>query len=83
MDSRGSVFLNRAIGKGWIFRIQRGYYVNFFLKGWPEVEETGCYIRAPAYVSGEWALHAHGVLLQVPQICMIVTLRVLWDAAGQ
>ncbi len=70
-----SVFLNRAIRKGWVYRIQRGYYVNSYLKGWPEVEETGCYLRAPAYVSGEWALHAHGILLQVPQVCMIITLQ--------
>lgn len=70
-----SVFLNRAIRKEWINRIQRGYYVNSYLKGWPEVEETGCYLRTPAYVSGEWALHAHGVLLQVPQVCMIITLQ--------
>lgn len=70
-----SVFLNRAIRKEWIHRIQRGYYVNSYLKGWPEVEETGCYLRTPAYVSGEWALHAHGILLQVPQVCMIITLQ--------
>jgi hypothetical protein len=70
-----SVFLNRAIRKGWVYRIQRGYYVNSYLKGWPEVEETGCYLRAPAYVSGEWALHVHAVLLQVPQVCMVITLQ--------
>src|SRR4030066_908966 len=70
-----SIFLNRAIGKEWIYRVARGSYINTFFKGWPTVEEIGCFLRPPAYVSGEWALHHHGVLLQVPHICLIVTLR--------
>jgi hypothetical protein len=70
-----SVFLTRAVTKGWIYRLSRGYYLNSYLKGWPSVEEVGCFLRAPAYVSGEWALHHHGFLLQVPHVCLIITLQ--------
>ena len=70
-----SIFLSRAVKKGLIHRLSRGYYVNAFLKGWPVVEEAGCFLRAPAYISGEWALHKHGLLLQVPQTCTVITLQ--------
>ena len=33
-----------------------------------------CFARQPSYVSGEWALNYHGVLLQVPTVCTTVTL---------
>jgi hypothetical protein len=69
------IFLGRAVKKGLIHRLSRGYYINTFLKGWPLVEEVGCFLRAPAYVSGEWALHKHGFLLQVPQTCTVITLQ--------
>lgn len=69
------MFLSRAVKKGLIHRLSRGYYINTFLKGWPPVEEVGCFLRTPAYVSGEWALHKHGLLLQVPQTCTILTLQ--------
>jgi len=69
------IFLSRAVQKGLVHRLSRGYYVNVFLKGWPSVEEVGCFLRAPAYISGEWALHKHGLLLQVPQTCTIITLH--------
>jgi predicted transcriptional regulator of viral defense system len=70
-----SIFLGRAAKKGLIHRLSRGYYVNSFLKGWPAVEEVGCFLRTPAYISGEWALHKHGILLQVPQTCTVITLQ--------
>src|SRR4030043_1170802 len=69
------IFLGRAVKKGLIHRLSRGHYVNAFLKGWPGVEEVGCFLRTPAYVSGEWALHKHGLLLQVPQTCTVITLQ--------
>jgi hypothetical protein len=69
------VFLSRAVRKGLAHHLSRGYYVNTFLKGWPSIEEVGCFFRPPAYISGEWALHKHGLLLQVPQTCTIITLR--------
>jgi hypothetical protein len=69
------VFLGRAVKKGLIHRLSRGHYVNTFLKGWPLVEEVGCFLRTPAYISGEWALHKHGLLLQVPQTCTVITLQ--------
>lgn len=70
-----SIFLGRAIKKGLIHRLSRGHYVNAFLKGWPAVEEVGCFLRTPAYISGEWALHKHGILVQVPLTCTVITLR--------
>ncbi len=69
------IFLNRAVKRGLIYRLSKGYYVNAFLKGWPAVEEAGCFLRTPAYVSCEWALHKHGLLLQVPQTCTVITLQ--------
>jgi hypothetical protein len=70
-----SIFVSRAVKKGLIHRLSRGYYVNAFLKGWPVAEEVGCFLRTPAYISGEWALHKHGILLQVPQTCTVITLQ--------
>ena len=70
-----SIFLNRAVRKGWIYRLARGSYINTYFKDWPSLEEVGGFLHPPAYVSGEWALHHHGILLQVPQVCMVVTLR--------
>jgi predicted transcriptional regulator of viral defense system len=69
------VFLSRAVQKKLIYRLSGGYYVNSFLKGWPSVEEVGCFLRAPSYISGEWALHKYGLLLQAPQTCTIITLH--------
>ena len=69
------IFLSRAVRKGLVHHLSRNCYVNTFLKGWPSVEEVGCFLRPPAYVSGEWALHKHGLLLQVPQTCTIITLH--------
>jgi hypothetical protein len=38
------------------------------------VEEVACFLRPPAYVTGEWALNYHGITLQSPVVCTAVTL---------
>lgn len=68
------VFLSRAVQKGIICRVNRGNYVNAFLHGMPSVERVACFLRPPAYVSCEWALHFHGITLQSPTVCTVVTL---------
>lgn len=75
-----AIFLSRAVAKGQIHRISRGNYVNSFLYGFPQVEEVTCFIRPPAYVSCEWALNYHGIILQSPVVCTVVTLS---TAVGQ
>ena len=67
-------FLSRAAAAGLIHRVSRGIYVNAFLFGFPEVEEVACFLRPPAYVSCEWAMHFHGITLQAPFVCTSVTL---------
>ena len=52
----------------------RGHFINSFLYGFPRVETVGCFLRPPAYVSGEWALNYHGISLQSPVVCSIITL---------
>jgi len=69
-----NVFLTRALKSGLVERIARGVYVNAFLKNWPEIEEVACYLRTPSYISCEWALNLHGVLLQSPVVCTVLTL---------
>jgi hypothetical protein len=49
-------------------------YVNAFLKNRPEIEDVACYLRTPSYISCEWALNRHGVLLQAPVVCTVLTL---------
>ena len=68
------IFLSRAFKKGLIHRLNRGNYVNSFLYGWPDVEEVACFLKPPAYISCEWALNYHGITLQVPTVCTVVTL---------
>lgn len=70
-----SVFLYRATQDGLIHRLNRGNYVNVFLYGLPSVEVVACFLKPPAYISCEWALNHHGVLLQSPQVCSVVTLH--------
>jgi hypothetical protein len=70
-----AIFLSRAHRNGLIVRLARGSYVNSFLKGMPGVEEVACFLRPPAYVSCEWALNRHGILLQAPRVCTAVTLH--------
>jgi hypothetical protein len=69
-----AMFLSRAVKNGLIHRLMRGHYVNLFLFGFPRVETVGCFLRPPAYVSGEWALNYHGISLQSPVVCSIITL---------
>ena len=69
-----AVFLSRAVKKELIHRINRGNYINSFLYGFPGVEEVACFLRPPSYISCEWALNYHGITLQVPQVCSVVTL---------
>ena len=38
------------------------------------MEEVACFLRPPAYISCEWALNYHGVSLQSPTVCTVVTL---------
>lgn len=70
-----SVFLYRAAQDGLIRRLNRGTYANTFLYGAPALEEVACFLRPPAYISCEWALNYHGVLLQSPQACSVMTLH--------
>jgi predicted transcriptional regulator of viral defense system len=70
-----NVFLSRAVKKGMIHRLNRGNYINSFLSGFPSVEEVACFLRPPAYISCEWALNYHGVSLQSPMVCTVVTLN--------
>lgn len=68
------MFLSRALQKGLIHRINRGNYINSFLYGFPGVEEVGCFLKPPGYISCEWALNHHGISLQSPTVCTVVTL---------
>lgn len=69
-----AVFLARAVKKGLIHRLNRGNYINSFLHGFPGVEQVACFLRPPAYISCEWALNYHGIILQVPNVCSVITL---------
>lgn len=69
-----NVFLTRALAKGFVERVVRGVYINTIREGRPGVEEVACFLRTPSYVSCEWALNRHGVLLQSPLVCTVITL---------
>ena len=69
-----STFLSRAVKRGLIHRLNRGNYINSFLYGFPRVEEVACFLRQSAYISCEWALNYHGVSLQSPLVCTVLTL---------
>ena len=69
-----TVFLSRATKNGLLHRLNRGNYVNSFLRGFPRVEDVACFLRPPAYVSCEWALNYHGLILQSPVVCTVLTL---------
>ncbi len=71
--SNPNVFLTRALKAGRVARIVRGVYYNTF-KNAPRVEEVACYLRTPSYISCEWALNYHDVILQVPVVCTVITL---------
>jgi hypothetical protein len=69
-----NVFLTRALQRGFITRLTRGVYINSRMKAEPSLEEAACFVRTPSYISAEWALHLHGVIIQVPVVCTVVTL---------
>jgi len=69
-----NVFLTRALAKGFVERVARGVYINALREKRPGIEEVGCFLRTPSYVSCEWALNRHGVLLQAPVVCTVLTL---------
>ncbi len=76
-----SVFLTRALRRGLITRFTRGIYFNTRLKGTPSLEEAACFVRSPSYISTEWALHLHGIILQAPTVCTVITLSTAVGAA--
>ena len=57
-----SVQLSRLVSSGIVDRPVRGWYVNPFRP--PTDEELAMVIRAPAYLSLEYALSEHGILSQ-------------------
>lgn len=73
-SGNANVFLTRALKHGLITRLTRGVYINSRLKGEPALEEAACFVRTPSYISAEWALHLHGVILQAPTVCTVITL---------
>lgn len=38
------------------------------------MEEVGCFLRSPSYISCEWALNRNGATLQAPTVCTVITL---------
>lgn len=76
-----NVFLTRALQRGLVTRFTRGIYFNTRLKGEPSLEEAACFVRSPSYISAEWALHLHGIILQVPTVCTVITLSTAVGAA--
>ncbi len=74
LTPHAGMFLSRAVKKGLIYRINRGNYINSFLYGFPGVEEVSCFLKPPAYISCEWALNYHGISLQSPTVCTVITL---------
>ncbi len=72
-SGNANVFLTRALQRGLIERLTRGVYINSNIKGLPQVEEAACFIRTPCYISCEWALNYHGITIQSPAICTVMT----------
>jgi len=73
-SGNANVFLARALQRGLIERLTRGVYINSAIKGMPRIEEAACFIRTPCYISCEWALNYHGITIQAPTVCTVVTL---------
>ena len=73
--TNANVFLTRALVKGLIERVVRGVYLNLLRENPPVLEEVACFLRTPSYISCEWALNRHGILLQVPTVCTVLTLN--------
>jgi len=84
-----NVFLTRALGKNMITRVCRGVYHNALFHPRPRIEEVGCFVKSPSYVSCEWAMNTHGVIIQAPSVCTVITLapnagardRIKWDGS--
>lgn len=72
--ANANVFLTRALKQGLIERLARGVYINAAIKGMPQIEEAACFIRTPCYISCEWALNYHGITIQAPAVCTVITL---------
>ena len=71
-----NMFLYRASKKGYVKKIANRVYWNvLFSEKQPSVEQVACFLRQPSYISCEWALNYHGIILQVPQVCTVVTLH--------
>jgi hypothetical protein len=71
-----NVFLFRASRKGYVRRITNKVYWNaLFSDKPPSVEQVACLARQPSYISCEWALNYHGILLQAPVVCTAITLH--------
>ena len=75
-----NVFLTRALAKGFVERVVRGVYLNSMRDGRPVIEEVACFLRTPSYISCEWALDSHGIIIQAPFVCTVLTLD---TAVGQ
>ncbi len=73
-SGNANVFLTRALKSGLIERLTRGVYINSGIKGMPQIEEAACFIRTPCYISCEWALNYHGITIQAPTVCTVLTL---------
>lgn len=76
-----NVFLTRALAKGFVERVTRGVYINRLREGEPRIEEVACFLRTPSYISCEWALNRHGLILQSPVVCTVLTLDTAVGAA--
>lgn len=89
-SGNANVFLTRALKSGLIERLTRGVYINSGIKGLPRIEEAACFIRTPCYISCEWALNWHGITIQAPTVCTVLTLstavgetrRLAWRGTG-
>lgn len=82
LTGNANVFLTRALKTGYVVRLAKGSYFNYLMyrDQRPTIEEVACFLRKPTYVSCEWAMNFHGVLLQVPTVCTAVTLHSTFGA---
>ncbi len=79
--SNANVFLTRLQSKGLVERVSRGVYLNALREARPGIEEMACFLRTPSYISCEWALNRHGLILQSPVVCTVLTLQTAVGAA--
>lgn len=85
LTGNANVFFTRALKAGYVTRLAKGSYFNalIFKSQPPAVEEVACFARRPTYVSCEWAMNYHGLLLQVPLTCTAVTLHSTYGARNR